>query len=237
MHSKSIDFMSAKTQKILIGLGIFGTFQFLILVHLAMYLYIGGSIHQPNLEAYSFTTNFFSDLGRRRLPGGGINMPTSLIFKTTMAMTGLCVSLFFLAVPSLFKKKGTKALATIAAFFGIVAGISYILIGNIPYDVSYWAHTRYVRIGFISFFLMVIFYTFSIFAERDYPNRYGWLFVLFGVILLVQISVMLLGPRSWRSEEALYLQAVAQKIVVYAEVICMLMQAIGAMKITQEGKV
>lgn len=228
--------MSAKTQKILIGLGIFGTFQFLILVHLAMYLYKGGSIHQPNLDAYSFTTNFFSDLGRRRLPGGGMNLPTSLIFKTTMAMTGICVSLFFLAVPRLFKKNGTKALASIAAFFGIVAGISYILIGNVPYDMDYWGHTRYVRIGFISFFFMVIFYTTAIFAERGYPNRYGWLFILFGVILLVQISVMLLGPRSWRSPEALYLQAVAQKIVVYAEVICMLMQAIGARRVAMSNE-
>ncbi|MFT4758826.1 MAG: putative membrane protein [Paraglaciecola sp.] len=229
--------MSAKTQKILISLGIFGTFQFLILVHLAMYLYKGGSIHQPNLDTYSFTTNFFSDLGRYRLPNREMNVPTSLIFKTTMAVTGLCISLFFLAVPSLFKKGGTKALATIAAFFGIIAGISYILIGNIPYDLSYWAHTRYVRIGFISFFLMVIFYTSAIFAERDYPNRYGWLFILFGVILLIQISVMLLGPRSWQSEEALYLQAVAQKIVVYAEMICMLMQSIGALKVRQKQAV
>jgi hypothetical membrane protein len=202
-----------------------------------MYLYEGGSIHQPNLDTYSFTTNFFSDLGRYRLPNREMNVPTSLIFKTTMAVTGLCISLFFLAVPSLFKKGGTKALATIAAFFGIIAGISYILIGNIPYDLSYWAHTRYVRIGFISFFLMVIFYTSAIFAERDYPNRYGWLFILFGVILLIQISVMLLGPRSWQSEEALYLQAVAQKIVVYAEMICMLMQSIGALKVRQKQAV
>lgn len=220
--------MSTKTQKILISLGIFGTFQFLLLVHLAMYLYKGGSIHQPNLDAYSFTTNFFSDLGRRRLPDGAINMPTSLIFKTTMAMTGLCVSLFFLAVPSLFKKNGTKTLAVLAAFFGIVSGICYVMIGNAPYDVTYWRHTYYVRAGFISFFLMVIFYTTAIFVEQDYPNRYGWIFIVFGGILLVQISIMLLGPRSWRSPDALYLQAVAQKIVVYAEVICMLVQAIGA---------
>lgn len=229
--------MSSKTQKILIGLGIFGTIQFLLLIHLAMYLYKGGSIHQPNLEVYSFTTNFFSDLGRYRLPNREMNLPTRLIFKTTMVLTGICVSLFFLVVPFLFKKNGTKALATIAAFFGIVSGISYILIGNVPYDISYWGHTRYVRVGFISFFLMVIFYASAIFAERDYPNRYGWLFVLFGFILLVQISVMLLGPRSWRSEEALYLQAVAQKIVVYAEVVCMLFQAVGALKVMEEREI
>lgn len=225
--------MSAKTQKLLIGFGIFGTFQFLILVHLAMYLYKGGSIHEPHLDTYSFTTNFFSDLGRRRLPDGEMNIPTSIVFKTTMAMTGLCVSLFFLVVPSLFKQNGTKSVAILAAFFGVIAGICYILIGNIPYDVSYWAHTRYVRIGFISFFLMVIFYTSAIFAEKDYPNKYGWIFILFGFILLVQISVMLLGPRSWQSSNALYLQAVAQKIVVYAEMVCMLIQAIGARKICQ----
>lgn len=224
--------MSIKTQKLLIGLGIFGTFQFLVLVHLAMYLYKGGSIHEPHLDSYSFTTNFFSDLGRRRLPDGEMNIPTSLIFRTTMTMTGLCVSLFFLAIPSLFKKNGTRALAVLAALLGIISGVCYIMIGNVPYDVSYWKHTYYVRAGFISFLLMVFFYTTAIFAEKNYPNRYGWLFIIFGGILLIQISIMLLGPRSWRSQEALYLQAVAQKIVVYAEVICMLIQAIGAMRIT-----
>lgn len=223
--------MSAKTQKILIGLGIFGTFQFLILVHLAMYLYKGGSIHEPQLDAYSFTTNFFSDLGRRRLPNREMNMPTSLIFQITMAITGLCVSLFFLTVPTLFKKNRTKVLGTLAAFFGIISGLCYLMIGSVPYDVSYWRHTYYVRAGFISFFLMVIFYATAIFSERNYPNRYGWIFILFGGILLVQISIMLLGPRSWQSPDALYLQAVAQKIVVYAEVLCMLIQAIGARRL------
>lgn len=223
--------MSTKTQKILIGLGIFGTFQFLILVHLAMFSYQGGTIHEPNLDAYSFTNNFFSDLGRRRLPGGGMNLPTSLIFKTTMGLTGICVSLFFIAVPSLFQRNGTKFLALIAAFFGIIAGFCYVKIGYVPYDVSYWRHTYYVRAGFISFLLMVIFYATAIFSEKDYPNKYGWLFIFFAGILAIQIAVMLLGPRSWQSNNALYLQAVAQKIVVYAEVVCMLLQALGAMLI------
>jgi len=83
---------------------------------------------------------------------------------------------------------------------------------------------------------MTIFYTTAIFAERNYPNRYGWLFIVFAGILAIQIAIMLLGPRSWRSQEALYLQAVAQKIVVYAEVICMLVQAIGALSITSKLK-
>lgn len=226
--------MTPQVQSRLIKFGIYGTIQFLILIHVAMYLYKGGSLHQPHLEGYSFTTNFFSDLGRNRLFTGAANFPTSIIFRTTMAFTGVSVALFFLAVPSLFRQPIPKALAVLAAFFGIIAGLSYVAIGNVPYDVSYWRHTWFVRVGFINFLLMVLLYSMAIFSEKNYPNRYGWVFIIFGGILTIQIAIMLLGPRSWRSPQALFLQAVAQKIVVYAEVVCMLIQAIGALTVIKK---
>ena len=89
-------------------------------------------------------------------------------------------------------------------------------------------HTLFVRVGFISFLLMSILYSIAIYASENYPNRYAYIFWTFCVILAIQISIMLLGPRSWSSPQALSLQVIAQKIVVYGEILCMFIQAIGA---------
>ena len=40
-----------------------------------MWLYKGGTIHEPELQRYSFTYNFFSDLGRHHTPDGELQSP------------------------------------------------------------------------------------------------------------------------------------------------------------------
>lgn len=210
------------------GLAIFGALQFLILTSLAMYVYPGGTIHHPNLESYSFLYNYFSDLGRTRLFNGGTNLFCHYLFKTTLTIAGLCVMLFFLFLPTLFYRRTAFGLSLLVALLGIYAGWCYIGIGWIPWDVSYWGHIGYVKSGFLAFLGMSILYTMAIFSHPDYPNRYAYVFLFFTLILGIQVVIMLFGPRAYRSNDALFLQAVAQKVVVYAEICCMLWQAYGA---------
>ena len=40
---------------------------------------------------------------------------------------------------------------------------------------------------------------------------------------------MFLATNAWYSNEALFLQALAQKIVVYAQIICLIYQSLGAL--------
>jgi len=100
--------MNYSFQKIAFLLCIFGTLLFLVLVHWAMLTYQGGTIHDPNSEGYSFTYNFFSDLGRKRTPARLPNTPTNIIFKSAMTITGSCIVLFFFALPGIFKKELAK---------------------------------------------------------------------------------------------------------------------------------
>jgi len=46
---------------------------------------------------------------------------------------------------------------------------------------------------------------------------------------------MFFGPRAYRNSEALFLQAVAQKIVVYSEIIVMAYMAFGAIKLSKKS--
>ena len=199
-----------------------------------MVVYPGGTIHDPGQEGYSFAYNYFSDLGRTRTFDGSSNILTHLIFKTALSIGGICLMLFFTALPALFKQPLAKFLAVITTVFGIMAGISYIGIANIPWNVDYWGHRVFVRFGFLAFLAMTFFYTLAILIEKQYPNRYAFAMTVFALILGIQITIMFFAPRAWRSNDALFLQAVAQKIVVYAEILCMLYQSYGALKIAKQ---
>ncbi len=218
-------------QKLFFQFGVFGTMQFLVLTVLAMLIYPGGTIHHPEYEAYDFLYNYFSDLGRTFTFDGSSNWMSHLLFRTTLTISGVCLILFFVALPTLFKSNSTKTLIIIASFFGIIAGVCYIGIANVPWNIDLRLHRSWVYRGFMSFLLMTVFYSAAILTEREYPNRYAKAFGVFAIILSIQIVIMIFGPRAYRSNEGLFIQAVAQKVVVYGEILVMLFQAIGALTV------
>ena len=224
-------------KKIIIYLGIFGAIQFLLLTSYAMWIYPGGTIHERGLESYSFLTNYFSDLGRTRNFRGELNSTCHNLFKATLTISGVCIILFFSILPSFFKHEVAKILSYCALFCGMMAGACYIGIGWIAWNENYWGHIFFVTRGFIAFLMMSLFYTLAIFLEKDYPNKYVVMMIVFMIILFLQILVMMTGPRSWSSPDALWLQAVSQKVVVYSEILVLLYQSFGLLKMLnhQEG--
>lgn len=225
--------MTTTWQKRSYALGIFGAIQFILLTLLAMLVYPGGTLHEPNLEQYSFLYNFFSDLGRTVTFDQNSNWLTHWIFKTTLTLGGVCLMVFFVALPQLFTRPSSKALAQLTMVFGVLAGISYIGIGQVPWNVNYWGHRFYVRVGFLAFLAMTLFYTLAILVDKNYPKRYAAAMGVFAIVLAIQITIMFYATNAWHSNEALYLQAVAQKVVVYAEILCLLYQSHGALKLAK----
>lgn len=214
----------------IIWIGIIGAIQFLIFTSSAMIFYPGGTIHDRSTEGYSFLTNYFSDLGRTRAWNGEDNSRSSSLFQSSLVIGGISLSLFFLVLPGIFSDMNARFTGSLAAITGVIAALCYLGIAFNPLDVDYWGHSRYVRAGFITFLLMSFFYTLAILNEPAYPNRYARAFGIFSIILFIQIVIMLFGPRARSSPDALFLQATAQKIVVYSEIICMLYQCTGALK-------
>lgn len=196
-----------------------------------MWVYPGGTLHERSLEHYSFLYNFFSDLGRTQTFNGTSNFLTHSIFKYTLTIGGLSLIAFFLALPSLFKQPIARFFAFATMLFGVVAGLSYIGIGHVPLNVDYWGHRFFVRVGFVTFLAMTFCYTIAILNDPAYPNRYAIAMGVFAIVLGIQILIMFLATNAWYSNEALYLQAVAQKVVVYAEILCMLYQSYGALQV------
>ncbi len=211
-------------------LSLAGMVFFLVLVHLAMLSYRGSTLHDRSTEGYVFTQNYFSDLGRERNFRGEPNRPANRLFRAGMGAACVGLLAFFGVLPGLFRREESMLWATLAAVLGVGAALCYLGIALVPYDVSYGGHTLFVRLGFLAFLGMTLCYAAAVFAEPDYPNLYGHLLVGFAGLLSLQIAVMFFGPRSWTSPQALQLQAVAQKVVVYAEMLCMLLQIQGALK-------
>ncbi|MEM6964469.1 MAG: hypothetical protein AAF573_06865 [Bacteroidota bacterium] len=214
-------------KKLLILIGILGAIQFLVLTTYAMWLYPGGTIHNASLDSYDFWMNYFSDLGRTHTFDRTPNWACHYLFKTSITISGICIVLFFSTLVSFFAAPFTKFLAVVATFFGMAAGVFYVALAWLPYDVYFYEHRYAVQVGFVAFLLMSMFYAAAVFQEKKYPNRYGWTFIIFMLILAPQIGIMIFGPRSWTSPNALFLQATSQKIVVYSEILVLLFQAVG----------
>jgi hypothetical protein len=225
-----------RVQKTVIYISLLSSIAFFALSSLAMYYYPGGTIHDRSAEGYQFWLNYFSDLGRTRSWNGSPNGISNLLFKSSLFLVSCSLIAFFLILPGIFRSRTSKAIAVFAAILGIISALCYIGIANNPLDVNYYAHTIYVRIGFISFLMMSFLFMLSIWSDPDYANGYALMLLLFCVILFIQVGIMLLGPRSWVSPMALRLQATAQKIVVYAEMICMMVQAMGVLQYLNKRK-
>jgi hypothetical membrane protein len=201
-----------------------------------MLFYTGGTLHEHHLTSYSFNYNFISDLGRNHTPAGVSNYPVNFLFRWSITITGISIFFFFTALPGIFKDEMAKSLAILATLAGIIAGFSYIGLAWVPYDESYRGHHMFVRTGFLSFLVMSLFFAVAILSEKPYPKIYAYVLLAFSMILFSQILLMFLGERSWRSNEALFRQATAQKIVVYSEIICMLLQTFGTLSYWRKRK-
>ena len=215
-------------QRSAILFALFSALLFFVLSSWAMAEYPGGTIHDRATEGYSFWYNYFSDLGRTRSWSGAPNGLSSRLFEAGLITVGVSLGAYFLVLPTIFRKAEARFLAVIASIMGLFAAASYIGIALNPLNVDHRMHTLFVRAGFIAFLIMSLFYTLSILSEPGYPKHYARAFAVFSLLLGMQVMIMLFGPRAWTSPGALLLQASAQKVVVYAEMVCMVYQGVGA---------
>lgn len=185
----------------------------------------------PTTLGYSFFTNYFSELGltwtRARQP----NTLSAILFITALTLAGAGIALFFIAFPQFFtRSRSGKLFSGIGSFFGVISGICFIGVAFTPANLYLQTHIAFMMWAFRTFSIAVICYTVAIFRERDYPNRFGFVFVAFAVLLVLYLFLLVAGP-AYDSPEGIVIQATGQKIIVYASVISIFIQANGARKI------
>ena len=214
------------------AIGIIGLAQYLAVTTWLMTEYPGGNLFDKSAPGYDFFRNFLSDLGRTRAFRVGPN-PIAIYYALTLAIAGVSTIGFFGALGHFLFYSTRNYWAIPATICAVIAGGGYIGVALHPINVDYHGHIAYVQIGFIGFWLMGVFCTIAIFKSSVFPDLYGKVLLGFLMVLGVQIGIMLLGPRSWSNESALLLQVTAQKVVVYAEILAMLVVNIGAIRAYQ----
>ena len=203
-------------------------FLFLVLTSLAMVFYPGGTRSAPGTKGYLFFENFFSELGLTRTYSGGPNNVSFFLFTVALALAGLALALYFIISPTLFwDSRITRVLSLFGTFFGIISGLSFIGVAFTPADLYQAPHRLFVQLAFTTFFVGVVFYALAILFNRSYPNLYALVNITFGALLGVYIWLLFFGP-STNTPSGLMIQVAGQKIIAYAAIISVFIQAYGS---------
>ncbi|PHI20571.1 hypothetical protein CEQ90_07415 [Lewinellaceae bacterium SD302] len=196
-------------------------------IFMATESYPGGTILDRQSTGYDWWNNYLSDLGRRRAWNGTSNVVSNNYFDNGLRIAALLMVVLFNLLPFLFEEGKQRVRAILVALLSFGSALAYIGIVWYPLDVNYRLHTVCVRIGFISFWILSLLFAGLIRKEQRYPNFFAAVMYLFAIVFLIQIGIMLLGPRAWSSPAALQLQVTAQKIIVGLQLFVMLIQTVG----------
>lgn len=215
---------------------IYSLFHYFIFIHIAMLFYPGGTRLNPNSQGYSFFNNFISDLGLIRSYSGQLNTISWLFFTISMIISGISLILFYIAIKHFFKTKNQKIIINIGSFFGIIIGISIIIIGLTPWDKFAELHDRFAEISFITTVITTFFYILAIFMNETYPNRYGYILTIYMLVSVVFIVIMIIVG-SITTEYELMLIVTMQKVFSYTGTICGFFICYSAWKLEKSDKI
>ena len=202
---------------------------FIILNLCAMITYSGGTLHQAQTTAYSFTHNFLSDLGRFNSWDGSNNFYATLFFNSSMIITGFVLSLFFIHIRNLFNFHNNflywfSILGTIS---GIGGGCSMIGVALTPSDLYLEQHIIFANWIFRFFFISAICYTFIIYNTDLVEKKYAIGYCVFAGLIFFYIIISEFGPSADENMPALILQVVAQKSILFCFLISIYIQTRG----------
>lgn len=214
---------------------IIGCLLFILLTTIGMFTFPGGTNTNPNLRSYSFTQNFFSDLGRVHTRSGADNTASRILFMVALSLAGAALIVFFLAFTQFFRRpRWVQAFSLLGTLLGIAAGVCFVGIAFTPADVNGPLHGQFVVWAFRLFLFAVVAYLPALFGAapasgRRYPKAFALVFVGFAALLAGYLWLLTAGP-SARSPEGLLIQVVGQKVIAYASILSVALQSWGALR-------
>ena len=206
--------------------------QFFVLTLIAMAVYPGGTYRTPDASRYWLTQNFFSDLGATRTFSGKPNLYSEILFIVALGSIGL--SLMFTS--GIWKSVGRRApgLGTAAQVFAVLSGACFVGIAATPWNIFLHSHNFFVKCGFS--LLLGMMASLVLFQVRNHwPGLYVWSNWVYVILLVSYVWILFYGP-SLHTLEGLQFQVVAQKIIVYASILNLAVQAYGIRSIEVAGQ-
>ena len=205
---------------------------FIIFQGLGMMLYPGGTIHDLSTTGYSFTLNFFSDMGAYEARNGEPNYLSMIFFSISLILVGVTFALYYLVLPKVFGNNNRNYyLSWIGTIFAFGGSICLIGTGLTPTDLVFDSHVFFANNIFHSFLVTSFFYSIVIFDTNILEKRYAVGYVVFFISILLYVGVLQFGPSVSTGKSELIFQVVAQKLIVIIFFLTVFHQTFGLSKL------
>ena len=206
---------------------------FILLQIVGMIAYPGGTLHDVSTEGYSFTNNFFSDMGTYAARNGDPNYLSMIIFAFSLTIVGITFSFYYLVLPNVLgEDRINYILAIIGTVFAIGGSICMIGTGLTPSDIVHDPHVFFANNIFHCFLITAFVYTIVIFRSEILKKRYSIGYGLFFISIFAYVGILQYGPPATAGESELVFQVVSQKMIVGVFCFSVLHQTFG---FTQSG--
>lgn len=201
---------------------------FVISFILAMIMYAGGTINDPESMGYSFTRNFFSDLGKFTTE----NIISGMMFNLSLIVCGWSFAAYFFYFTKLFNQNTIiHILAKVGSFSGIIGALCFIGVGLTPHNLFLDHHIIFVNWAFRSFLLAGISLSVVLYKDNRFENRFAMGYFIFAILTFLYVLVLEFAPDPKISDFALIFNVIAQKIIIFAFIFSILYQSFGNSKL------
>lgn len=177
---------------------------------------------------YSFTRNFFSDLGRFTTE----NIISSMMFNLSLIMCGWCFAAYFFYFTKLFNQNTIiHILAKVGCIAGVIGALCFIGVGLTPHNLFLNYHTVFVNWAFRSFLLAGISLSVVLYKDNRFENIFAMGYFIFAVLTFLYVLILEFAPNPKISEFSLIFNVIAQKIIVFTFIMSILYQSFGNSKL------
>jgi hypothetical protein len=191
-----------------------------------MLVYPGGAVYQLDADRYLFLRNFFSDLGATITPSGRPNLISHVLFAIGLGSVGVALILASSNWKVIVARGGAARAAGVASqIVEGVAGLGFIGIAATPWNLVLDAHNGFVRLAF-GFLLVYDLCLLMIQVSNRWTAAYTAANAIYLLLLVAYVGILFFGPRV-DTKSGLEFQVAAQKIIVYASVVNLGLQAVS----------
>ncbi len=190
---------------------------FVVAVMIAMLCYPGGNIHNPDQIGYSFTHNFFSDLGGYTAHSGALNFFSAFFFNGGLFLF-IGVGVSFLFVPRLFRADAINfRLAWLGSIFFLIGTLFFASVGLTPRDLYIDPHLFFALNAFRLMVPATLLY-FIVILRSPIEKKYALVTLMYLCAVVGYVIFQLSATNAMESEAAMVTQVTMQKLIVFASV-------------------
>ena len=204
---------------------------FILLQLLGMQVYPGGTMYDASSQGYSFSKNFFSDMGAYTARNGDPNYLSMIIFAMSLTIVGITFISYYLLLPKLLgNDRINYFLSWAGTVFAIGGSACMIGTGFTPSDVVFAPHIFFANNIFHCFLVTALFYTIVIFRSNGLQRRYAIGYAMFFLSIFIYVMILQYGPSANSGESALIFQVLSQKVIVIVFCFSVIHQTYGFTK-------